>query len=102
MPGTSKHVFGALARRSLKSSARRLVTVPALGALVLGILTTLPSVPSPVRLDTVPAASSGWLDRLNTWRSSTGVSGLTENTSWSQGDYNHALYMVKNDLVTHY
>jgi len=50
----------------------------------------------------VPAASGGWLTRLNTWRTSTGVSTLTENTTWSQGDYNHALYMVRNDLVTHY
>jgi len=27
---------------------------------------------------------------------------VTENTTWSSGDYDHALYMVKNDLVTHY
>jgi hypothetical protein len=27
---------------------------------------------------------------------------LTENPVWSQGDYNHGIYMVKDDLVTHY
>jgi hypothetical protein len=27
---------------------------------------------------------------------------LTENATWSSGGYNHSLYMVKNDLVTHY
>jgi hypothetical protein len=39
---------------------------------------------------------------LNQWRTSTGLSNLTENTVWSQGDAAHALYMVKNNLVTHY
>ena len=53
-------------------------------------------------LATIPAASTGWLDRLNSWRTSVGLSSLTENTTWSAGDYNHAAYMVKNDLVTHY
>ena len=27
---------------------------------------------------------------------------LSENATWSDGDYKHALYMVKNDQVTHY
>ena len=55
-----------------------------------------------LKLQTSPVASSTWLDRFNAWRSSTGVSSLTENTTWSAGDYDHALYMVKDDLVTHY
>jgi hypothetical protein len=42
------------------------------------------------------------LDRLNSWRVSTGLGTLTENPTWSQGDAAHALYMVKNNLVTHY
>jgi IPT/TIG domain/Cysteine-rich secretory protein family len=57
---------------------------------------------SQLNLTTTPAASSGWLARLNQWRQSTGVSALTENSTWSSGDSAHALYMVKNDLVTHY
>jgi hypothetical protein len=47
-------------------------------------------------------ASSGWLDRLNAWRLGSHLSVLTENTTWDQGDYNHSLYMVKDDQVTHY
>ena len=57
---------------------------------------------SPLSLQTTPAASGPWLDRLNQWRVSTGLPTLAENTTWSNGDYNHAVYMVKNDLVTHY
>ena len=50
-----------------------------------------------------PAAAAGtWLDRLNAWRAASNLPPLTENTTWSQGDYNHSLYMVKDDLVTHY
>jgi len=56
----------------------------------------------PVHLATSPAASGGWLTRFNTWRANTGLSLLTENSTWSVGDYDHAVYMVKNDLVTHY
>jgi hypothetical protein len=40
--------------------------------------------------------------RFNTWRASTGLPLLTENSTWSTADYDHAVYMVKNDLVTHY
>ena len=39
---------------------------------------------------------------MNAWRTSVNLPVLTENTTWDQGDYNHALYMVKNDQVTHY
>lgn len=55
----------------------------------------------PVHLDTKPVAS-GWLSRFNEWRASVGVSQLTENTTWSTGDYDHSVYMVKNNLITHY
>lgn len=48
------------------------------------------------------AAPGPWLDRLNAWRASTNLPPLVENTTWSQGDYNHSVYMVKDDLVTHY
>jgi len=99
---TSKRVFDVLAGALLGSGARRSVTVSLLGAFALGIVTTLPATPSQLHLASVPAASGAWLSRLNTWRTSTGLSPLTENTTWSQGDYDHALYMVRNDLVTHY
>ena len=57
---------------------------------------------APVHLKSTLTATSGWLDRFNAWRISAGVPTLPETPSWSTGDYDHALYMVKNDLVTHY
>jgi hypothetical protein len=39
---------------------------------------------------------------LNSWRANAGVVPITENPTWSAGDYNHAVYMVKDDQVTHY
>jgi hypothetical protein len=66
-------------------------------------LALLPSLPAAtVKLEASPAASTTWLDRLNAWRANVNESNLVENTTWSQGDYSHALYMVKNNLVTHY
>jgi hypothetical protein len=70
-------------------------------ALSLGLLAVAPAAP-PVQIKATPVASPGWLIRFNQWRGNTGTSPLTENTTWSAGDYSHALYMVKNDLVTHY
>lgn len=96
-----KHVFSAPTKPF--DAVNRRFAVPLLGFLAIGILSALPvQAPSHVRLVTNPAASGGWLTRLNTWRGNTNVSTLSENAVWSQGDYNHALYMVKNDLVTHY
>ncbi len=71
------------------------------GALVLAALPAVPAGP-PVHLAATPVASGGWLTEFNTWRANAGLSALNENTTWSAGDYDHALYMVKNDLVTHY
>src|SRR5437773_349424 len=69
--------------------------------MALAVLPLLPAAPQ-AEINSAPVASSGWLDRFNEWRISTGVPALSENTTWSQGDYNHAVYMVKDDLVTHY
>ncbi len=49
-----------------------------------------------------PVASTPWLNRFNAWRLEARVPTLTENATYSAGDYDHAVYMVKNDLVTHY
>src|SRR5437867_4839370 len=76
--------------------------VAALAGAALLALPALPSMPSAVHIQPKLAATSGWLDRLNAWRSASSVSALSENATWSQGDAAHALYMVKNDLVTHY
>ena len=68
----------------------------AIGAAVLATLVV-------AAMPATPAAAAGtWLDRLNAWRASVNLPALTENTTWSQGDAAHSLYMVKNDQVTHY
>jgi cysteine-rich secretory family protein len=89
------------ARVTSSSFARRRLLASLTGALALAVLPTLPATSSGVRLAPVPAASNGWLAQFNLWRASTGQSSLTENTTWSSGDYNHAVYMVKNNAVTH-
>src|SRR5439155_15362138 len=48
------------------------------------------------------AAATTWLDRHNAWPALTTLPGLSENTTWDAGDYGHGVYMVKNQLVTHY
>ncbi len=48
------------------------------------------------------AAATTWQDRLNGWRALTNLPALAENTTWDAGDHDHAVYMVKNQLVTHY
>lgn len=83
--------------------AKRRFVVSLLAGLALGVLPNVPAAnPSPIHIDSTPTAGSGWLDRLNSWRASTGLAALSENPAWSAGDYNHALYIVKNGLVTHY
>ena len=51
---------------------------------------------------TAASSTSTWLDRLNGWRTLSNVPALSENPTWSAGDYAHSVYMVKNDQVTHY
>ena len=94
MPSAPRRVFAVLAWRlaAAGSAATILFSLPVL---------TAPS-RSTAQPDTRPAASGPWLDRLNMWRASTGVGQLVENTTWSAGDQSHALYMVKNNVVTHY
>ena len=58
--------------------------------------------PAAAHIPATNVASAPWLTRFNAWRANTGSAALTENTTWSSGDYAHAQYMVKNDLVTHY
>ena len=57
---------------------------------------------APLAPKSAHAAAPAWLDRMNMWRAIAKVPAVTENTTWSAGDYNHARYMVKNDIVTHY
>jgi uncharacterized protein YkwD len=99
----SKQVFVAPMGARLMSPAERRFVVALLAGVALATVPNLPAATSSyVHLNATPTASGGWLDRLNTWRASTGLSSLSEVPLWSTGDYNHSLYMVKNDLVTHY
>jgi len=95
--------FRALAQAAFKSPSRRRLALSLFAALALGFVAGAPpAAPSPVHLDIKPASTASWLARLNAWRATTGLPSLVENATWSQGDYAHAVYMVKNDLVTHY
>jgi fibronectin type III domain protein/cysteine-rich secretory family protein len=55
----------------------------------------------PSRAQVSAATTPDWLSRFNDWRASSGLSALSENATWSQGDYNHSRYMVKNNEVAH-
>jgi len=86
----------------MRSNSRRRLAVSLLGTLALAILSSVPAATSShVHVDSVPAASAPWLDRLNTWRANANVSTLPENTTWSQGDQLHSVYMVKSGDVAH-
>ena len=99
----SRHVFPALVGFGARSFGVRRVFAWTTSALLLASLPAVQALtPSPLRLTTTLTAGTGWLDRFNNWRSVSGQSPLTENAAWSGGDYNHAAYMVKNNLVTHY
>jgi uncharacterized protein YkwD len=96
-----KRVFASLLG-VLGSPIRRRLAISIGAATLFGFLPALqPATPSPVHIAPRLAASISWLNEFNAWRANAGVSQLTENTVWSQGDYDHAIYMVKNDLVTH-
>jgi len=97
------HGFGALAKGALSTPAKRLLALSLLAALPLGALAMAPPTMFPhVGVAMTPATTAPWLARLNSWRATSGVPSLTENTTWSQGDVAHSQYMVRNDLVTHY
>jgi cysteine-rich secretory family protein len=83
-------------------ASRRLITLAG-ASLLLGALIAYQGTSfGGARPRPVLASTSPWLDRLNAWRAGSAVSALTENATYDQGDYDHAVYMVKNDLVTHY
>jgi hypothetical protein len=68
---------------------------------LLGILALVPPANRAIPIQATPAASGPWLDRFNAWRANAGVPSLTEDTTFSAGDNNHALYMVQTGQVTH-
>lgn len=48
-----------------------------------------------------PPENPTWLEYVNYIRSLAGLSPVAENSDWSQGDWLHARYMVKNDFIGH-
>ena len=48
-----------------------------------------------------PNPAQDWLTYLNWLRSLGGLPSVTENANWSDGDWLHARYMVKNDIIGH-
>lgn len=56
--------------------------------------------PSPTPTPTQPVPV-GPVDYVNAYRAMAGVPPVTENTDWSVGDWLHARYMVKNDVIEH-
>jgi len=76
----------------------------AFSVLCLGVMSVDPGSAghASVELNATPVAAPSWLTRFNAWRGNAAVPALTEDTTYSSGDAAHALYMVKNNLVTHY
>ncbi len=95
-------MFGAPASGRVISTAKRRFAVSLLAGVAIAAVANLPAAKSsPVHIDARPAASSSWLARFNTWRAGSNLTSLTENTTWSQGDQLHAVYMVQTGQVTH-
>ncbi|MDO8362899.1 MAG: CAP domain-containing protein [Actinomycetota bacterium] len=71
-------------------------TLAAVAALALAPVTTATAV------DPVPPfipADAAWLNTVNYYRSMAGVSPVVDNTTWSQGAYNHSCYMLYNGIA---
>ncbi len=69
-------------------------------------LIMLQPTPTPTPTPTVtptptPTPSSAWLAYVNTYRALANLPSVTENPTWSDGDWKHARYMVKNDVISH-
>lgn len=47
------------------------------------------------------SAPTDWLGFVNAYRALADLPAVTENATWSQGDWLHARYMVKNDYIGH-
>ncbi len=61
----------------------------------------LPSITSSPVPPTVGCPPKNWLSRLNFYRATAGLGPVSENVTYSQGDYAHALWMVKNNTIMH-
>ena len=48
-----------------------------------------------------PPENPTWLEYINYFRSLAGLAKVQDNPGWSQGDWLHSRYMVKNDYIGH-
>jgi hypothetical protein len=51
--------------------------------------------------DTPEPPPAGWLVVVNSYRTMAGLPSVAEQADWSHGDWLHARYMVKNDVIQH-
>jgi hypothetical protein len=94
-------VTGSLSRNNLTAGARSSLTPAVYIPLVLrGETQVLPPPPTPT--PTPDPDQPGWVLYLNDLRNLGDLPPITENLDWSNGCWDHARYMVKNDTITHY
>jgi hypothetical protein len=66
-----------------------------------GPLPVITSAPPPAATTCGNPGNTGWLARFNFYRATAGLAPVTANQTYSDGDYLHARYMVKNQVIAH-
>lgn len=61
----------------------------------------LPLILNPAPTNISYPALPSWLEVINRYRAQAALPALQDNPQWSSGAEKHAIYMVKNDLITH-
>jgi Calx-beta domain/Cysteine-rich secretory protein family len=83
-------------------SWRRIVSVLAVtaaaGSLLCASATTAGAVTDPVG---ALSANAGWLTTLNAWRAASNLDPVTEDPTWSAGDFAHSRYIVESGDFGH-
>ena len=80
-----------------------LIGPPSLPALSLKNPVSLHRLHLPLLLNEFQPSPSlpGWLSSVNYYRSTAGLPPVSEKAEWSAGNHNHAIYMVRNDVIEH-
>ncbi len=63
--------------------------------------TATPTLSPTPTLTPTPTGTFDWLSYVNQYRDIANIPHVTENPTWSYGDYLHARYMVKNNVIEH-
>ncbi|HZY45617.1 MAG TPA: CAP domain-containing protein [Anaerolineae bacterium] len=69
-------------------------------ALLTSTLAFTAYLPLVIKQPAAPPATN-WLDYVNYYRALANLPSVTENPIWSDGDWKHGRYMVKNDFIGH-